>query len=65
MIPKDLIKSTLDSYLSNITWTKALTMFTIPTIDYLVMMGVAREDAEGNEEEILDQLNGEIYESEW
>jgi hypothetical protein len=55
----------IKSYLSNVTWTKGPTQFTIPAIDYLVTCGVAREDAEGNEEEILDQLNGEIEEQNW
>ena len=59
------VGTVVNSYLSNCTWAKGPTMFTIPAIDYLVTFGVCREDAEGNEGEILDQLNGEIEEQIW
>jgi len=59
---REQVAEVVQTYCSNISWTKGPTQFTIPAIDYLVMCGVAREDAEGNENEILDQLNGEVEE---
>ena len=62
---REQVAEVVQTYCSNISWTKGPTQFTIPAIDYLVMCGVAREDAEGNENEILDQLNGEMEELNW
>ena len=65
MLNKVNPSSLIQSYLSNIQWTKGPTLFSIDAFDYLELCGIAKEDIKGNESDLIDQLNGEIIERDY